>query len=412
MGIRTKPSEAREKRQRESLSLLERRLIGLIAQWQRDHHVTPTHDFIASELSVAQPTVSRLVRRLEERGYLVRVGRQRAIRLLRAGTPVVTTGVAGVLDDTDPDRPRIDGIEALIGGEPDLFLKLEGARIFAIRRERDATPDGIVAVRAGDTVVLSQAGEREQTARTIGAVMGEIVTMGASGVSSAGPNRQQTRAAATQPSGTERTNARDARAPTPAQIRVIECLRDFRRKHTFPPTRSQAAKALGIRRQSLDGHIGRLIRRGLLAETGATHRSLRLTCEGAPLVTVGELERLQKYDTGVTRIASVATLLGEEPDLFVRVGHQAPPDERLGEGDLVAIVRGRKPRRGDLIAVREGDTVELRRAGAQEAGRRAAARAGRETIGVAIGAVIGRRRPVGPTGPATQAGEAEASAER
>ena len=75
---------------------------------------------------------------------------QRGLRLLRQGVPLIDAASGEGLDEADPDRPRLDGLEAVFGVASDLF----------VRAGNDSMARA--GVRRGDLVALTQNREPEQ----------------------------------------------------------------------------------------------------------------------------------------------------------------------------------------------------------------------------------------------------------
>ena len=89
---------------------------------------------------------------------------QRSIVLLREGVPLIDAATGEGLDETDPDRPRIDRMETVFGEAPDLFVRVgndtmagAGVRrgdLVAIAQSREPEHGDLVAAQIGDAVEM------------------------------------------------------------------------------------------------------------------------------------------------------------------------------------------------------------------------------------------------------------------
>ena len=89
---------------------------------------------------------------------------QRSIVLLREGVPLIDAATGEGLDESDPDRPRIDGLEAVFGETPELFVRVgndamagAGVRrgdLVAITQSREPKHGELVAAQIGDAIEM------------------------------------------------------------------------------------------------------------------------------------------------------------------------------------------------------------------------------------------------------------------
>ena len=130
--------------------------------WRRHQH-PPTRADIAKRLNVSRRLISTHVDHLRKRGWLrLEAHRERALTLRRPGEPIYVEGAPGQLDAVDP--PRIATVEALLGADPDLFVRagadtpgdtgLSTGDIAAIATKREPAASDTVAVRIDGVVRL------------------------------------------------------------------------------------------------------------------------------------------------------------------------------------------------------------------------------------------------------------------
>jgi repressor LexA len=69
--------------------------------------------------------------------------------------------------------------------------------------------------------------------------------------------------------------------PTPTQLRVLECLRDWHQMWGYMPTRDELAQAMGWKSpNAAHEHLAALAARGLITLKSGTARSIRFTDAG------------------------------------------------------------------------------------------------------------------------------------
>ena len=93
------------------------------------------------------------------------------------GIPLIDAATGEGLDETDPDRPRLDGVDAVFGVAPDLFVRVgndsmarAGVRrgdLVALTQKRDPEQGDLVAVQIDGRVeirrfIRTRAGDRLQ----------------------------------------------------------------------------------------------------------------------------------------------------------------------------------------------------------------------------------------------------------
>ena len=376
-------TEAQTRHRRETPTPRQAAVLECIRRLVRERSMTPTTAELGRELGVHPHTIDAHVDRLVRKGWLtVRSGATRSLKLLRAGTAIVETGAAAQMEDTDHDRPRIDSIAALFGESPDLYVKvgsetcagttLDLGDIVAIAREGEPRRGALVALDIDATVVLRPARRSARTKQTLGAALGAVVKLAATGPTTSEPAPGD--------------GATPPLKPTKTQAVVLDYIRWHWREHRSTPTRLEIGERLGMRPQSVDPHVNALRKRGWLDIETRRNRGIRLLRPGEPVYVERAPSQIDALDP--PRIDTIEALLGAEPDLFVRAGADTPGETRLDTGDIAAIARGREPADGDTVAVQIDGTVRLKRWYANNPEPWAARGSPAKIIGVAFAAVV------------------------
>ena len=149
--------------------------------------------------------------------------------------------------------------------------------------------------------------------------------------------------------------------PSKKQKRLLDYVREFRRKRGYPPSRAELARELETTEANVHHHLTQLMLKGWARVDPHVQRSMVLLREGVPLVDAATGEGLDETDPDRPRINGLEAVFGETPDLFVRVGNDTMVGAGLGRGDLVAIAQNRQPEPGDFVAAQIDDAVEMRR---------------------------------------------------
>ena len=149
--------------------------------------------------------------------------------------------------------------------------------------------------------------------------------------------------------------------PSKKQSRLLDYVREFRRKRGYPPSRAELARELETTEANVHHHLTQLMLKGWARVDPHVQRSMVLLREGVPLIDAGSGEGLDETDPDRPRINGLEAVFGETPDLFVRVGNDTMVGAGLGRGDLVAITQNRQPEPGDFVAAQIDDAVEMRR---------------------------------------------------
>ena len=167
MGRTRPPADAERRRRFETLNERQSDVLRCIRRHLHDHKRPPTRAELARDVAggLTSSTIDHHLRQLARRGWIeVTPGEQRGLRLLREGVPVVDAVTGEGLDETDPDRPRIDGLEAVYGQKSDLFVRvgnnaMSGAGLgrgdlVAIAQNREPEPGDLVAARIDHAVEM------------------------------------------------------------------------------------------------------------------------------------------------------------------------------------------------------------------------------------------------------------------
>ena len=203
------------------------------------------------------------------------------------------------------------------------------------------------------------------------------------------------------------------------QSSALEAIRDHLKRHGVPPSRTELAKALGIRNQSgVDRLLAALHQKGWIQLLPSVERGIRLLREGAPILDPHELPAVAAGNPIVAEdcaepprlhdFDSLAARFESRPDWFVRVTGDSL--DRLGyrSGDVLAVRRNPEPGNGELVVARIGNEVVVKRFCRTETGtielqpdshnpeheaiRIDANTVDFEVIGCVVGAIVGTKR--------------------
>ena len=179
MGRDSTPSDAQKRRRFETLNERQREVLGCIRRHLREHRRPPTRGEIARDIGALSPTgVDHHLRQLARKRWIsLTPGVQRGIRLLREGTPLVDLAEAGRIDENDPGTQRIEDIAALLGTEPDAFVRIDNEAaaeraglhvgdIVAIVHGREPREGDLVLARAREGATLRRCGENARDSAT------------------------------------------------------------------------------------------------------------------------------------------------------------------------------------------------------------------------------------------------------
>lgn len=165
---------------------------------------------------------------------------------------------------------------------------------------------------------------------------------------------------------------------TERQAQVLQTIRNFLFYHGFCPTRAEIGKAVGLKNQSgVDNHLHALARKGWLTLEHGRERAIRLLREGVPFYEPEHFCRdsgtLRTDDGPFTRepkwiqCSGLWEILGENPDLYMRIPSEEMDRAGLPKGGIVALRRSYDPpsaqavEDGEVVAARIQDDVVLAR---------------------------------------------------
>ena len=158
---------------------------------------------------------------------------------------------------------------------------------------------------------------------------------------------------------------------TRRQRETLDAIRAAIRKHGYPPSRRELARALGIgHAQSVAEHLNALQKKGYIDLVADVNRGIRLLEDAeVPLVDlmspIGEVAAGQPIpadDRIVNRIPSVvAEQFSPRPDYFLTVRGDSMNRVGLHDGDIVGVRATPEARNGEIIVARFGDEVTLKR---------------------------------------------------
>lgn len=193
--------------------------------------------------------------------------------------------------------------------------------------------------------------------------------------------------------------SRDSDGLTARQRQVLEIIRFSIKTRGLPPSRTELASELNVAHASgVGSHLQALEKAGFIETLPSIERGIRLLREGAPLYE--DVQELVELDAPPARrpalgakpepkrvheFESFADLFEERPDFFLRLPEKAVNVDEYQAGDVVAVARGRAPRKGDVVVGKVGQRIGLRRVSRRED-------TGFSLIGVVVGAIVPARR--------------------
>ena len=158
---------------------------------------------------------------------------------------------------------------------------------------------------------------------------------------------------------------------TERQGQVLEIVRRHLRVRGVPPSRSELARELNVKRQStVDQQLNALAKKGWVRLLPGIERGIQLLREGAPLLDPDQLPEVRAgtpvlaEEKPIPRLhdyASVTAQFEAPPDYFLRVQGDSLDKVGFRTGDVVAVQRNPDVRNGDLVVARIGQEIVLKR---------------------------------------------------
>ena len=156
-------TEQEMRRRRMMPSDRQEQILRFARLYQKQNGYPASRAEIGRELGISEPSVNHQLSQLTKKGWVsVDAHVQRGIVLLREGVPLIDAATGEGLDETDPDRQRINGLEAVFGEAPDLFVgvgndTMVGAGVgrgdlVAITQNREPEHGDLVAAQIDDVV--------------------------------------------------------------------------------------------------------------------------------------------------------------------------------------------------------------------------------------------------------------------
>lgn len=156
----------------------------------------------------------------------------------------------------------------------------------------------------------------------------------------------------------KKTRVRKTTAERYAEI--IAFIRQHMEEFGFPPSQAQIARHLNVNQSTADHHMMRMASLKIIEMHPGMQRGIRLLHEGAPVVSMSELEEESSGENNMRRIETVQQLFGVKPDLFVHIDTEKLAELDLRPGDRVAIAKDHEPQEGDLVWTKRDGRVEVR----------------------------------------------------
>ena len=107
----------------DDLSGKQRKLWRFLREYRAQHGYGASRAECAAAINVSPGNIDHHLNQLMIRKWIeITPRKQRGIKVLRDGVPTVDAATGEGLDETDPDRPRMDSIAELLGDEPSLLV--------------------------------------------------------------------------------------------------------------------------------------------------------------------------------------------------------------------------------------------------------------------------------------------------
>ena len=168
----------------------------------------------------------------------------------------------------------------------------------------------------------------------------------------------------------EPTDEMKATTLSDGQMRTLEAIRAYIRRHGKAPSRLEIAHAIGVTHQrSVDLHLQGLARKGWIALEAGVRRGITvlrddLTIHGnVPVVSAGT-PMLAEDGQPEPEMAHVKTLLRTfdgQPDYFLTVRGDSMDRIGLTDGDTVAVRRSPVANERDIVIARIGSDITMKR---------------------------------------------------
>lgn len=175
---------------------------------------------------------------------------------------------------------------------------------------------------------------------------------------------------------------------TPRQQQVLELVQSAIERSGAPPTRAEIAAELGFRSaNAAEEHLQALARKGVIELVGGTSRGIRLKSDTLRALNEARWSLHGKQLTLplmaqltlplVGRVAAGSPILSQEhveqtylveasmfprrPDYLLKVRGMSMRDAGILDGDLLAVLRTKEAKNGQIVVARLGDEVTVKR---------------------------------------------------
>ncbi|MBL8362345.1 MAG: transcriptional repressor LexA [Rubrivivax sp.] len=175
---------------------------------------------------------------------------------------------------------------------------------------------------------------------------------------------------------------------TPRQQQVLELVQSAIERSGAPPTRAEIAAELGFRSaNAAEEHLQALARKGVIELVGGTSRGIRLKSDTLRALNEARWSAHGKQLTLplmaqltlplVGRVAAGSPILAQEhveqtylveasmfprrPDYLLKVRGMSMRDAGILDGDLLAVLRTKEAKNGQIVVARLGDDVTVKR---------------------------------------------------
>ena len=173
---------------------------------------------------------------------------------------------------------------------------------------------------------------------------------------------------------------------TDRQQQILDLVQSAIARTGAPPTRAEIATELGFRSpNAAEEHLQALARKGVIELVGGTSRGIRLQPEALRKLNLQRGKQFNLPLPGmaqlslplVGRVAAGSPILAQEhidqtyvveasmfarkPDYLLRVRGMSMRDAGIMDGDLLAVMKTREAKNGQIVVARLGDEVTVKR---------------------------------------------------
>jgi len=154
---------------------------------------------------------------------------------------------------------------------------------------------------------------------------------------------------------------------TPKQLKIVNFISAYRRKHGYAPTLEEMARSLGVSRVTIFEHLNALERKGVIKRRKYQSRSVELVEEelrGKELPLLGYIAAGKPIEpVEAPETLDVGSIIPPDKQCFLlRVRGDSMIDEHIRDGDYVIVEKRNTARNGEtVVALINGEEATLKK---------------------------------------------------